>query len=192
VDVPHYERECGEPFVRHLETEFGSTLAAAVVEGGVLSPVLRDGLNSATNRAIADRDRFVDILDRERESLEECRKRLNQYEAAAHEIGLELEGEPGGLPDVGDELLTLQRNCEAVASRRQSTIHNRSVERVSGIDDHSLVRYLYGDTGRTFPVLGDCLDCLETIQHYLDRAGCDVPGTSPSVETPRTPGIDPD
>jgi len=184
MDVPHYEEEYGESLKANLGTEFGSELAEAVAGGGSLTPMVRDGLRAATNEAIANRSRFLAILDRERESLEACRERLDEYEAASVEIGVEIEESPGAVTGAAEELRTLHRRCERVADRRQSTIHDRSVERVSGIDGYGLVGYLYGDEASTFPVLRDCLDCLETIEYYLDR----VDGANETERLPPSSG----
>lgn len=170
--VSHYEQEYGDTLRESVATELGETLAGHVADGRVLTPVLSDALVEASERARDDRADFLRALRRERESLAGIAAELNDVERRAVELG-ERAGAASTsaqLADTHESLADLERRCADLADRRQSTIHGRTVDRLSGVDGTSLVQYLYGDRMETVtPALSDIASCLDVVRHQQTR-----------------------
>jgi hypothetical protein len=166
--VPHYEQEYGDTLRASVATELGETLAGHIADGHVLAPALSGALVEASERARDDRADFLRSLRRERDSLEETATELNDVERRAVELGerADTDSTSARLADVHESLAALERRCADLADRRQSTIHGRTAGQLSGVDETSLVRYLYGDRmGTVTPALSDIASCLDVIRH---------------------------
>ncbi|MFB6155082.1 MAG: hypothetical protein ABEJ22_04245 [Haloferacaceae archaeon] len=170
MSVPHYESDYDDTLAENVRAEFGGELARYVTGGGGLTPVVYGALREESERARTERVRFLAVLRRERESLQQAEATLNECERRAVELADRLdEGtSTGALEAAGEELRELERRCGAVSEARQETIHTRSVTRLSGVDGDSLTGYLYSSCDSTCPVLADVAQCLGTVR-YLRR-----------------------
>lgn len=161
--VPHYESEYGEPLEAHLATEIDVTLACQITRGTVLTSPVLAALRGAIEETLAKREDFLAELQRERESLETVAGSLTELEGRTHEIGKQL-GD-GCHDSVKATLDALEERCAELARNRQQTIHGRSANAWSGIDEDSLLQYLYVDLNTTTPALAAIGACLETVRH---------------------------
>jgi len=174
MSVDHYDSDYGDSLHDSVAVELGIDVADRVVDGDVLDPLLWRELLSATRRVLADRERMITAVERERRSLVGCREDLDAIEGTIIEVTEERTVDATDDPSAGVEpsvratLVDLEHQCEAVARRRQELIHDRSVVALSGVDEDGLVTYLYGDRTTSFPVLTDCLECLATIRYHRE------------------------
>jgi predicted RNase H-like nuclease (RuvC/YqgF family) len=162
--APHYEREYGDSLAASLRTEFGDSLAEQVVAGGPLTPVVREALVDAAREALSDRTRFLDVLRTEQQSLESSERELDAVEARVVRLADSLRDPPTDVERVRDELDRLETRCAAVTTERQELVHDRSSRAMSGVEEDSLLAYLYDDVDARCPALADASACLRTIQ----------------------------
>jgi hypothetical protein len=164
MDVPHYESEYGEPLEEHLASEIDVSLACQISRGTVLTGPVLAALRGAIEETLAKRADFLAELQRERESLESVVGRLRELERRTHEIRKHLKD---GIHDsVAATLDTLEERCAELARTRQQTIHGRSANAWSGIDEESLLWYLYGGLETKTPALRAIGSCLETVRWH--------------------------
>jgi len=162
--VPHYESEYGEPLEAHLASEIDVSLACQITRGTVLTGPVLAALRGAIGETLTKRADLLTELQRERESLESVVGRLTELERRTHEIGVQLEDEAHD--SVAATLETLEERCTELARDRQRTIHGRSANAWSGIDEESLLQYLYVDLETNTPALAAIGSCLETVRRH--------------------------
>jgi len=169
--VDHYDEEYGDSLGESLATEFGPDLAAGLLDGGDLTPVVVEAVTGASERAQSDREALLEHLRRERRSLRDSEDELDAVESRAVDLGARRRDATRStdLARLDEELVGLQERCSGVADRRQDLIHERTTRMPSGTDDCTLLRYLYGDAEATCPVLRDVAACLETIRYHRLR-----------------------
>lgn len=152
--VPHYAEEYDDTYTESLEAELGAPVAAAATSGS-LTPTTRAGIVRAATRARADRERFVEALDEERESLLDADDRLG---AVLSELA-DLETEPreqldfGGLDAIRARITVLQSKTDAVGRERQQQLRTwqRELSLAAGAPD--LPSYLYQEAPVSYPIL---------------------------------------
>lgn len=176
--VPHYDREYGDGYAESLAAELGEDVAAAVFGSRTLTPELHDALLAAAESAVADRAEFLDLLDREIESLAVADAALDEL----RDDLVALDSTP--LPERGfDELLELrtaldhaESRLDRVAARRQETLsaHRRTLPTIEA----DVTDYLYGRLDASYPVLATVAefgDAVETATRRVDRAIASTP-----------------
>ncbi|MDS0219781.1 hypothetical protein NDI54_00245 [Haloarcula sp. S1AR25-5A] len=166
--VPHFEAEYDDSLEANMSTEFGPELGTQIATGTRLTPQLYEALLTASEDARDERETLLPALERERESLQSVRNKLDDCERRAAALGSNARRttEPARLDDIDDQLAEIESDCETVAATRQRQLHSRSAAALSGIDGTSLVRYLYGDRSVTCPALADIVACLDTIRRH--------------------------
>jgi len=169
--TPHYESEYGDTLRESLASEVGAPLARHVMDGDALTPKLHGALVQASEQSRDDRDDFLRVLCRERDSLRNVETQLNSIESCVVELRERLSTEPEStqLADINETLETLEGRCTDLANCRQDTIHNRCLRKTSGVGDGSLVWYLYSDMETVTPALSDIASCLDKIRHQRMR-----------------------
>ena len=167
--VPHYDSEYGEPLSKHLATEVDGTLAGQTACGTVVTRPVLAALASAIGEARTKRERFLTELNRERKSLETVTTRLGDIERQTHSIGTGLRTDTHDSP--ADALQELEGRCTGLARTRQQTIHGRSASAWSGVDEESLLQYLYVDIETDTPALAALGSCLATIRRHKRQLG---------------------
>jgi len=151
-------------------TETSEALAEHVTQDGTLRPPVHDALVEAARDARDDRRRFLSTLRREQESLEAAERELNEIELEVFSLQKDIPGAPSErLATIDERLQTLERRGAELARRRQERIHDRPGRYLSGVDETSLVEYLYGEGETRCPVLADATECLETIRRHRQR-----------------------
>lgn len=166
MDVPHFEAEYDDTLRENLSMEFGPKLGAQVATGTRLTPHLYEVLIATSERARDERDTLLPALERERDSLQSVRECLDECERRATVLGANARrtADIARLDSIDDQLSAIEIECEEVAKTRQQRLHDRSAAALSGIDETSLVRYLYGNSDTTCPALADIVTCLETVR----------------------------
>ncbi|WP_418284224.1 DUF7260 family protein [Halorubrum sp. DTA46] len=175
MSVPHYEAEYDDTYESSLAAEFGPDLAVALTREPTLDDRSKSALLSETDEAIEERERLLDALDTESESIDRAADRLCSIlgEIATlsgtdrSELGF------GALDAYRVRTLTLREGCDSVAARRQRELAGigRSLRLSDAVPD--LATYLYHDLPVTYPVLatvGAVGDRLEGLRRSIERA----------------------
>jgi hypothetical protein len=171
LSTPHFEAEYGESLAENVASEFGTGLATRLFNGGRLTPQLHDALLTACDRAIEERETYLETLETEETSLCRTRDRLDEIEPRAAELGLAIDETTDSREygAIDRELQGLETDCEGLARRRQELLHGRSTARLVGISGERLVQLLYDDCEARYPALADVTDCLDTIRTHRER-----------------------
>lgn len=171
MGVSHYEQEYGDTLRESLTVELGETVATYVMDGQILSPMVRDTLRKATNQCLAEREDFLRLLRQESGSLDAIANELNELEARVVEISNRIDATETStqLARIGEKLQRTEQRCTALANRRQKRIHSRENISLSGVDSASLSQYLYTDMETVTPALADIASCIETIRYLRIR-----------------------
>jgi hypothetical protein len=166
--VPHFEAEYDDSLEANMSTEFGPELGTQLATGTHLTPQLYDALLTASEGARDERETLLPALERERESLQSVRTKLDDCERRGAALGSNARRttDPARLDDIDAQLAEIESDCETVAATRQRQLHSRSAAALSGIDGTSLVRYLYGECSVTCPALADIVDCLDMLRRH--------------------------
>lgn len=185
--VPHYEEEYGDALRESLEAEFGTGVAVGLTDLGRLTPGLKRAVLDAAGTARAERDRFVEALDAEADSLCGSGTRLA---AIRDELGT-LADEPtpdfGARDAVRARLGVLADDCDAVADDRQATLRewDDRFDPPAGVPD--LPQYLYVDLDATYPVLATVAEVGEhavRLRRRVEREMADPPRAADAPGTP--------
>ena len=158
--VDHYDAVYGEPLPVNVASEFGADVATALCQDVPLTPVLKRTLSDAATTARAERERFDEILRRERRSLADAESVLDNVVTA-------IRRHPGDHPDDAPSLAELERRCDRVATERQRIVQR---QRRFSCDDDGLYEYLYGDQSWTYPVLSVVATLSEDLSAMCDGA----------------------
>jgi hypothetical protein len=171
--VPHYDDEYGDDFPESFAAEFGGDVAAAFAGAQTVTAPLRAAVVAGTTAALGERETFLDLLDREIDSLSTVQDGAEEVIEAirsADETPLSERsvGELWGL----QSLLDRQRDrVDALAADRQRAIADQRVE-LTRLDTDPQT-YLYRDLEVTYPgleALATLGRVVETADRRLDRA----------------------
>jgi len=142
MSVPHYGEVYGEPLATNVAAEFGRDLAAGVRADGPmpLTQPCKNALRAAAAQAARERRTFLDVLDREAESVTSASAELTE------------------ILDNLDTTAVPEWHREAFADRLDRIAHDRqelirAPRPLPSDDGHSLCDYLYRDEPWTYPVL---------------------------------------
>jgi hypothetical protein len=164
--VPHYSEEYGDSITESLVTEFGIPVMRYLIENDDLTGQTLDIVAEKVRDSIDMRSNFINSLQEEQDSLERSEARINDIERRA----IEIRNDINESNEVNYEILkSLQTECESVASERQSLVHNRSIRTMSGVDEESLLGYLYSEMDVWCPVLADVSECRQKTKSICDN-----------------------
>ncbi len=171
MSVPHFESAYGDTLAENVAAEFGADLASQVADGRRLTGTLREALLAAAESGIDERETYRRNLRQERESLREVHAGIADCEERAHALGNAADEASGSeaLGAVDARFDELEEDCNDLATARQRVIHSRRTNRISGVDETSLTRLLYGNLETTCPGLAGIARCLETIHDKRRR-----------------------
>jgi len=175
MSVPHYETEYDDTYESSLVAEFGPDLAVALTREPTLDDRSQSALLSETDEAIEERERLIDALDTESESVDRAADRLCsilEEIATLSETDLD-ELRFGTLDAYRVRTLTLEEGCDSVAARRQRELTGigRSLRLNDAVPDFAT--YLYHDLPVTYPVLaavGTVGNRLQELRGSIERA----------------------
>jgi len=166
MSVPHYETEYDDTVAESLAAEFGDDLAAALLGGTALTPELRDAVRAATTAARREREGFLDVLDREADSLETAADDIATLRAdldALDDRPLSARGFDD-LHDLWSTLRDFEGRVDGMSLHRQETIRSHRSD-LPGVPT-DLCEYLYAGLPVSYPVL----DALADLGDDLERA----------------------
>ncbi|EMA33489.1 DUF7260 family protein [Haloarcula japonica] len=166
--VPHFEAEYDDSLEANMSMEFGPELGMQIATGPHLTPQLYEALLTASEGARDERETLLPALERERESLQSVRATLDDCERRGAALGANARRttDAARLDSIDAQLAEIEADCEAAAATRQHQLHSRSAAALSGVDETSLVRYLYDGCPVTCPALADTIACLDTIRRH--------------------------
>jgi len=174
MSVPHYEREYDDTYERSVAEEFSPELAYALTRGPRFHGECKRSLLDATETAIEERERFVETVRSEVESVERAASRLApiRSEVASTEDEAFAESGFGTLDAYRARIGVLVDDCDRIAARRQRELaaHERGLALDDGVD---LPTYLYQELAPTYPVLatvGAVGDRLSEVKRRIERA----------------------
>jgi hypothetical protein len=172
MDVSHYEQEFGESYARDICEEFGPDIAALLIDGTSFGPQHRETVLTAVSVSRKQRERFVELLDEEHDSLVAATETLL---ALATELGdIDQTVFPNHSADVLDahhtRLGVLEEKCTRLLDDRQSTLVRQRHSTRFPIDHPDVPQYLYGNLDSDYPVVStvaELLDCIERLRGEL-------------------------
>jgi len=178
MSVPHYEAEYDDTYERSVAEEFGPELAYALTRGSRFSAECKRSLLDAVENAIEERERFLDTVESEVDSVDRAASRLapirNEVVSTAR-TDFSQDGF-GTLDAYRARTEALIDDCDRIAARRQRELASHEPDLVSDCD-LDIPTYLYQDLDATYPVLaaigavGDRLDDLKRrIEHAMAEA----------------------
>lgn len=142
MSVEHYEELYGESLDEHVVAEL-SPEAATLFQDDRATPMTRSDrtvLVTAVERAITQRDAYLDVVGGERDSLEMNRQTLSNLLA-----------EYGGPKIPAGHRSELRESLDELAESRQETLNDRPSR--SRTDGHDLCSYIYREYDWSYPVL---------------------------------------
>lgn len=152
MSVTHYDDVYGESLVENVAAEFGPDLAEGLRKDGSipLTRSYKNALRTAAAEAVQERRVFIDVLDRESQSIERARTELTDLIA---ELDTTI------LPEWYRE--TFETRLDRVAQERQETLRTR--RSLPRIENHALTAYLNHEEPWTYPVLTAVTRVRETV-----------------------------
>lgn len=174
MSVPHYEAEYDDTYERSVAEEFGPELACALTRGSRFHAECKRSLLDAAETAIEERERFLDAIESETESVDRAASRLApiRSEVASTARTDFSEDGFGTLDAYRARTEVLIDDCDRIAARRQREL--ASHERDLAIDgDLDVPSYLYQRLDATYPVLatvGALGDRLDDLKRRIERA----------------------
>lgn len=171
MTVSHYEDEYGDTLQANMTADLGPTIARQIADGETLTQTLYEALLEASKQCKSARQGFCRVLRDEQKSLHHIAAELNEVESSIDDLDKQITraSHTGQLARIDHELATLESRCRDLANRRQETIHSRTGKHLAGIDEVSLVGYLYTDLETRTPALSDIASYLNLIQRHRER-----------------------
>jgi len=168
--VPHYEDEYGDTYERSVAEEFGPDIAAALTRGTAFEGRHRQLLLSAVADCREDRDRFLQALEAEADSLAATTDRLAPVarELESYDTLLPSELSFGALDAHRCRLDVLEEKCADVAETRQTGLARQRRTLSLPVDVPDVPRYVYRDLPMDYPVLSAVTALLERIEAVRD------------------------
>jgi len=178
MSVPHYDVEYDDTYERSVAEEFGPELAYALTRGSRFHAECKRSLLDAIETATEERERFVETVRSEVESVDRAAARLapirNEIASTARtefsEDGF------GALDAYRARTEALLDDCDRIAARRQRELASHERELASDLD-LDIPTYLYQDLDATYPVLatvGAVGDRLDDLKRRIERAMAEV------------------
>lgn len=155
MSVPHYERAYGDTYEQSVREEFGPDVGTALVRASTFDRRHKTALLSAVRSCERERERFVDLLVAERDSIERAAETLIPLAdqlAAFDEMDFAAEPPPA-LDAYRARLGVLADRAETVAADRQADLDEVSARFDLPNDRPEVTAYFYQDFPATHPVL---------------------------------------
>lgn len=175
MSVEHYDQDYGESLPVNLANEFGENVAGAVLANERLSSQIKQAVLASTHEGQAQRDQYLETLERERERLEDAGDALEDTAAQCAVVdGDRLRRHP--FHELQERFEHLAKERDTLASmleQRQERIQEGVTFGWQRRDSESVYRYLYRDIDATYPVLADgtrVLGRMNTVENRLTTA----------------------
>lgn len=173
--VDHYEEDYGEPLAQHLAVEFGENVAGAVTTNDSVSPQLKQALIANSQDSRAQRQQYLNSLERERRQLTRAGESFESLADVCADVdGDRLRRRPfDELQDRLGRLAAAQHRLRDVLQERQQQLHQGVKFGWERRDAESVYRYLYQELDVTYPVLADgtrLAERMREVEHKLVTA----------------------
>jgi hypothetical protein len=171
MSVPHYAEEYDDTYTESLAGEFSPDIAAALTAGTAFDARRKRTLLSAVTAAQSARESLLDVVDRERDSIDEATETLPSIADELAELqSVDFEAEPFGSLDAHRARLgVVERKCETLSERRQREIFGqRRIQRLP-TDAADIAVYLYQDLEVSYPVVSLIAELSGTIGELQTR-----------------------
>lgn len=163
--VPHYDEEFGESLRKNLAEEFDQDIATAVMDGQHFSPQLKYQLVKHARLAALQRDKLLDDVLEERNSLTDAYTKLRKTNdsldrIAESRVALQSFSE---LITRDEELRSDIAHCEQLLIDRQQELHQQL--KWAAWPNQLLQKHLYNQLETTFPLLDAALSQIRQLQN---------------------------
>lgn len=169
MSTPDYEAVYGDSLAESLTAELSASTANTLLSEERISQQQKRDLLLATNRAIEQRERFVERLETERKSLRTIRDEISNIQTTLEELPpcsiqylpFEEYAEVWGVYEAQLERCNrlLQKRQEWVTERQQLTVNPEN-------ETHAFNKYLYGDLETAYPALRSIAGTRQHIERY--------------------------
>jgi len=173
--VPHYAEEYGDSYPESLAGEFSPDVASALIGAGSFDRRRKRTVLSAVDDSIRARERLLDAVDRERESIGAAADELRPIdEELAALAGTDFGRKRFGTLDAHRARLdVLAENCESRFECRQAEIFDqRRIQRLPA-DVPDITVYFYQALPFDYPVcssVAGLLERIDAIRADIERA----------------------
>lgn len=167
MSVPHYDEDYGDTYRESVLAEFGPEIGTALTEGRRFQPYLKRVTVGKARSCRSDRERFLELLDVESESVADIGATLD-------DLGSELDGFDDGAPAAGAygaleaewrRLDAIEAEIDRLATERQrSIIRQRREFSIPSAPD--VPTYLYHAFDADYPLLSLCVTLRERVTKY--------------------------
>jgi hypothetical protein len=167
MSVPHYDEDYGDTYRESVVAEFGPEIGTALTEGRCLQPYLKRVTVGKARSCRRDRERFLELLDVESESVAAVGSELGGFESELQEFdgGAPAAGAYGALEAEWRRLDAIEGEIDRLATDRQrSIIRQRREFSIPSAPD--VPTYLYHAFDADYPLLSLCVTLRERVTKY--------------------------
>ena len=171
--VAHHDTEFGETLQEAIAAEFSPEVAAAVANGGQLTPGLHAALLRGASNACDRREQILRDLSDEQEAVDAATGTLGPaVETARTALEATDSATTPELVAEADRLAYHESRVEELLADRQTTIHSVEQERAAWYD------YIYGELWSPHPVLSAGTATLDRLSAARDQIARRLASTS--------------
>ena len=165
MSVDHYETEYDEPLAANVTEEFDPDVAAALTDGGQLTPQVKRVVLECAFEARDRREAFLESLTDEAATLADAERTLADVDATLDELNERplIDRSYDDLEGAWYRLRALRRRIETLLEERQQTIHGERTSADRFADSWTMHAYLYRSLPTPHPVLAEGVQLLEDV-----------------------------
>ena len=165
MGVSHYDEDYGDTYLESVVAEFGPEIGGALTDGLRFQPRLKRATVGKAESCRADRERFLETLDTESESVDAVGSELQDIEAELRglESGPSVRGY-GALEAEWRRLDVLGETLDQAATTRQRAIIRQRREFTIPSSAPDVPTYLYSGFDDDYPLLSFCVDLRKRVR----------------------------
>lgn len=167
MDLPFYHDEYNDSYTESIRAEFGTEIATALSSAACFGANVEKALLDRIATIRSERKKHIETCNREYNSIKTASNVLIPVDEqlSAHEATL-ISAEPVDESEMEySRLSAIYDRCEAVAEKRQKTIHQQYKSYTSRTDA-DIYMYLYDSLDVTYPILTMCIDTIARIDRF--------------------------
>ena len=167
MSVPHYDEDYGDTYRESVVAELGPEIGTALTEGERLQPYLKRVTVGKARSCRGDRERFLELLDVESESVAAVGSELRDLETELRgfDAGAPAAGAYGALEAEWRRLDVIEGEIDRLAADRQrSIIRQRREFTIPSAPD--VPTYLYHAFDADYPLLSLCVTLRERVTNH--------------------------
>jgi hypothetical protein len=166
MSVSHYDEEYGDTYRESVVAEFGPEIGTALTEGQRLQPHLKQAVAERAKRCRTDRQRFLEMLKTEAESIETVGSGLRDIRTELETFDADPPSTDGygALEAEWRRLDLLGEQIDGFAADRQRTIirQRRTFTGLTSAPD--VPTYLYQERDEEYPLLSECVELRKLVR----------------------------